>query len=576
MIYILKNDYYFIKNKMATKFEYAKYFPFDTIRNSQRKSIEFILDQFINNDKKFVILEAGTGVGKSAIGVCVSRYMKNYNKDLYKMSQVNECDNDYVNKSYILTTQKILQQQYVQDYSSNNSSVPDIEDIIVSIQSSNNFNCMNNPSMTCGEVMKQNKREGENCKLESCDKKCIYKSTKKDFLKSDGVTNFPYFLAQVTYNSHEFVPRKLLIIDEAHNCDTELCKFIEILIEDESLKRYNIVMPIHLEEKQDLVKWVQKIYLPTLKKLSKDSKDSKNSLQMTKVSKSRLTTISEELDELDTTIDKLDKFIDNYHEDNWILNKNEFDGNLMNFGFKPIKIDKYADNLLLKYGERVLLMSATIIDHKRFCKLNGISIKNSAYLEIPSPFPIENKPIIFYPVGNMTKSKINETLPKLVKRINKLLKKHIKDKGIIHCHSYHIGKFIKNNCKYPNRLLLHHSKNRDKMLDKHGKSTKNTVLLSPSMSEGVDLKDDSSRFQIICKIPYPYLGDELVMRKRNLWPWWYSYETTKKIIQSLGRSIRNETDFATTYILDEGWWSFYCENKKIFPNDFEKQFVKRN
>ena len=30
------------------------------------------------------------------------------------------------------------------------------------------------------------------------------------------------------------------------------------------------------------------------------------------------------------------------------------------------------------------------------------------------------------------------------------------------------------------------------------------------MAEGVDLKGDSSRFQIICKIPYPYLGDKLV------------------------------------------------------------------
>ena len=30
------------------------------------------------------------------------------------------------------------------------------------------------------------------------------------------------------------------------------------------------------------------------------------------------------------------------------------------------------------------------------------------------------------------------------------------------------------------------------------------------MQEGVDLKGDCSRFQVICKIPYPYLGDKWV------------------------------------------------------------------
>ena len=64
------------------------------------------------------------------------------------------------------------------------------------------------------------------------------------------------------------------------------------------------------------------------------------------------------------------------------------------------------------------------------------------------------------------------------------------------------------------------------------------------MEEGVDLKDDKSRFQIICKIPYPYLGDELVVQRMKKWNWWYSFETVKTIVQSIGRSIRSETDHA--------------------------------
>ena len=63
------------------------------------------------------------------------------------------------------------------------------------------------------------------------------------------------------------------------------------------------------------------------------------------------------------------------------------------------------------------------------------------------------------------------------------------------------------------RLLIHSSENRDKVLDKHQRDRRPTVLLSPSMAEGVDLSNDLSRFQIVCKVPYPYLGDKLI-RKR--------------------------------------------------------------
>tara|TARA_Y100001938_G_scaffold30629_1_gene41606 strand:- start:165 stop:473 length:309 start_codon:yes stop_codon:yes gene_type:complete len=100
------------------------------------------------------------------------------------------------------------------------------------------------------------------------------------------------------------------------------------------------------------------------------------------------------------------------------------------------------------------------------------------------------------------------------------------------------------------------------------KSKEATVLLSPSMTEGVDLKEDLSRFQIICKVPFPYLGDKLVRKKMNKWDWWYDLQTAKTIIQSVGRSIRSESDSAVTYILDSSWERFYGKNKKLFGPEF--------
>ena len=102
------------------------------------------------------------------------------------------------------------------------------------------------------------------------------------------------------------------------------------------------------------------------------------------------------------------------------------------------------------------------------------------------------------------------------------------------------------------------------------KSKKPTILLSPSMTEGGDLKDSSSRFQIICKIPYPYLGDKLVSKRMTKSKWWYPLQTAKSIVQSVGRAVRSEDDHAVTYILDDGWNYFCSKNKNIFPTDFNR------
>ena len=63
------------KEKMS-KNNWKKYFPYDTPREQQSQAIDIALKAFRDSEKRFVILEAGTGVGKSAIGVTVSRMMK--------------------------------------------------------------------------------------------------------------------------------------------------------------------------------------------------------------------------------------------------------------------------------------------------------------------------------------------------------------------------------------------------------------------------------------------------------------------------------------------------------------------
>lgn len=86
---------------------YSKFFPYKSIRGAQTEAIDFALKAFLDEGKRFVVLEAGTGVGKSAIGLTVARYL-NYNLPFLV--------DGYVDGSYFLTTQKILQEQYMKDF----------------------------------------------------------------------------------------------------------------------------------------------------------------------------------------------------------------------------------------------------------------------------------------------------------------------------------------------------------------------------------------------------------------------------------------------------------------------------
>ena len=77
------------------------------------------------------------------------------------------------------------------------------------------------------------------------------------------MTNFPYFLAETQY-SGKLTPRQVLVIDEAHNIDNELSKFVEVTLSDKFCQSFlGFSMPKGFTQLQ-YVKWVQEKYLPTI------------------------------------------------------------------------------------------------------------------------------------------------------------------------------------------------------------------------------------------------------------------------------------------------------------------------
>ena len=102
----------------------SKHFPYPVPRPEQEQAINFALDTFLKSNKKFAILECGTGVGKSAIGLTLARVLN---------EQLSHSE-EFARGSYFLTTQRVLQEQYENDFGHPNGKM-------TSVYSSKNYQC---------------------------------------------------------------------------------------------------------------------------------------------------------------------------------------------------------------------------------------------------------------------------------------------------------------------------------------------------------------------------------------------------------------------------------------------------
>lgn len=397
-----------------------RHFPFPAIRDEQRKAIEFALGAFADG-VRYVLLEMGTGCGKSPTGIAIARHLE---------AQGTQ-------GAYVLTTQKILQDQYLRDFGPGSKCAA-----VRSIKSSTNYACSGRKGTTCAETRRiiGNARlvkfAAQDDSYKACRTSCLYAQDKKLFIESSvGVTNFAYFLAETMY-AGKLMPRGLLVIDECHNIESELGRFVEVTFSERFARDVlKIKAPRANAGQDDIFTWIRG---PYKKALRAHIDDLEGSLESSLQAGADLGAQGKELEVLDKHICKVNRFIDDYDRQAWIVNvvpppPGTGARGGRRFEFKPVSVAAHAESSLFRFGEKVLMMSATVVDKEVFCRTVGLDPAQVAFLRIPSPFPVENRQVHFMPVGSMSRSKIDDTLPKMAQAVRTLLDAHAGEKGIVHC-----------------------------------------------------------------------------------------------------------------------------------------------
>ena len=250
-----------------------------------------------------------------------------------------------------------------------------------------------------------------------------------------------------------------------------------------------------------------------------------------------------------------------------------------NITFTCAKEDYIVWKFLLQTTDNRIMMSATIGGFDAFCENIGTKYltlnedEEIGFTQIPSTFDFSKSPIYFLNRYKMSYAEKETSFKMLKPIIYKICNQFGEQRGMIQTGSYANAKEIYDNAPIELRrrmLLYNNAKEKTTQITIHQMS-KNTILIGPTLVEGIDLPGEQCRFIVILKVPYPTIVDEYVKAKIKLFPLWYNSVTSNVIIQGIGRGVRSNDDYCTTYILDACFLSLYNSTKQQYPEELQKR-----
>jgi ATP-dependent DNA helicase DinG len=499
-----------------------------------------------NVDKKYIFCELPIGSGKSAIAVTLANY-------------ISERKND--KSSFILTPQKILQTQYEKSF------MTDDKRYFSTLYGKSNYQCKNKRT-TC-EI---GSRISPKCPS------CPHKSAVGTASKSDNVV-MNYALALRSFKHTEvFKKRNLLVMDECHQLESILTDYNNVVVSKATCDKYKIKW----NKSTDLVEskdWISNVYYPVMKEESRKLSEEceplleehyrPSSLEINKI------LLSFQMEE---HIELLANF--NAMDDDELIDNFIFVSEQNSFKFKYLYGDYNFHNILEPMASQFLFLSSTIFDYKEFCKNLKIPLSQTCFISAESEFDPENRPVIFNPIMKMSYGWDNPTngdnRASMIETINDIMIDHKNDKGIIHTGSFAVAQWLVRELSGSTHEILHHNPGsnteRDKIIEYFMKLDKPAILISPSITEGLDLVDDCARFAIFAKIPFGQLTDTWIKARMDISQKWYQLRALTDVIQGGGRIVRSSDDYGVVYILDSSFKYLYSNTKQYLPNWWKEAY----
>ena len=492
-------------------------------------------------------VEAPPGVGKSHIAVAVARWS---------------------GSAYLLTSQKLLQDQYEREFGRELSIV----------KGRDNYVCERYPAARVPTSQGRCRRpRGPACA-------CPYARAKAAaFAGPIFCTNTAYFLTLRQWSSDPLPRRRVLIVDEAHGLEAQLTRSLTVAFSAAQMVEWFGAPLPRLDTADDYVPLLEDhlarlearhgVVERELETLHPPGTPEEVLLLSPGPEEMRLL---DEREMLTTAVAGIRRFLDASDREWTVRYPARPDTTLE---LVPLTAGQAAGPLLLESADAVVLSSAYLGPPAALADVLGVPEEGIRAFASGSPFTLEQRPIVYRPVGRLSRATRPGLEPALAAAIATLLADHPTEKGLIHVTSYAMARrlldLLADISPRESRRLVFVAPGTDKTeaLERHRESRQPTVLVSPALREGVDLPDEFLRFQIVAKLPYPDLGDPWTAARRQRDPRWYAVEAVKALVQAYGRACRHADDRGVTYVLDGQLESFLSHNRVLLPEWFLEAVV---
>ena len=531
---------------------------FTTLRPQQVDAILECIEAF-EDGVKVVFLSAPTGTGKTLIGEIVGRF--------------------FGHRAYTCTT-KSLQEQILRDF-----------DYAKVLKGRANYPTRDNPEVTCDSCTKNyseaacwtcggsGKRHCAFCHpTESCPYAMAKLSAQYSFL---AVLNTAYLIREFRSPRSAFRKRPLFILDEADALEEQLMGFIELEVGPRLRQKLGIGLPDLKGKEESWVAWIEDIVLPAARLHFANISSTLFSMQADPKTMKEVERTKQLIEKLEWLLEPVE--VDGEEVSNlahgWVMDVRDQGGRWRKGGgdenasatvvFKPIKVDRFAHEVLWSNGPRFLLMSATLISPAQMAEDLGLERDEWTVVEVESSFPVERRPIVVKSIASVVKKNEEQALPLLVEAVDEIMDHHPDDRILVHTVSYPLTNYLYNRLDDRRRLhTYNHAGERERSLGRFLADDRG-VMLAPSFERGIDLHGDDCRVIVIAKVPYPYLGDAQInarlYRTGVSGRRWYAATAIRDICQMTGRGMRSEDDWCISYILDAQFNKLYRENRAMFP-----------
>lgn len=506
------------------------------------------------SDKRFVIINAPTGIGKTAIYLGLASLLGG--------------------RGAVLTQTKGLQSQIAAEFQPMG---------LVEVKGQSNYPCL---------YFEDDVERGVRKALPGCDEgpchagvKCLlkdsgcryYGAVRRAASSRYMVTNYAYWMTMQRYAEPGTLGGfSTLVLDEAHDAASALAEFVKITIDRGVVERF---LGMTAPKDATISEWVD--WADHALKECRDRLDSaRDTVHMYRQSITIVRKLQELMGEL-TNLSAAEswKRIDTPDPPAWVPGTATdwiIDDSKKEVVFQPVWASGYAEQYLFANIPKVILVSATVTP--RDAGFMGLSKTDYDYFQYPSPFKVAIRPVYSLRSARVGRSMTSGEERLWINRIDQIIQKEAIDgkaKGIIHARSYDRARTIFAKSRFKDLLMIHDPKNTRDTVAKFKLAKPPRVLISPAVGTGYDFPMDEARFIIIAKVPFIDNRPAVIRARHKSDKRYLDYVAMVDLIQMAGRGVRSETDMCRTYIVDDNWgdW-FYPRNKGIVPNWF-KAAVKR-